>query len=1129
MKINLINFKRVLFVVFLVAFASGCSASIPTQNNNSTILVEAEQFTDCGGWKVDTQFIHIMGSPYLLAHGLGKPVENAKTQVSIPQNAAYHVWVRTKDWVPGDWDAPGRFKVVVNGQELETVFGTEAGWNWQKGDRVDLTKGTAELELKDLTGFDGRCDAVLLTTDPTYVPDNSSEPMNPWRRELLGIKMVQPEKEYDLVVVGGGLAGMGSAISAARMGLSVALIQNRSVLGGNGSTEIRVSPRGNYPDWLYPLGDLVKEYSPRISFSADTDDDKLNRLREQKVRDEKNIDLFLNHHAYQASAKDNKIDAVYALAVKEKVVRVFKGRWVVDATGHGVIGLWAGAVYHMEKKERMGMSNMWRWKNTKRPVKFPDTPWALQLTQDGFPYPQKKNKNEGGWFWESGFNKHPLDDLEAIRDHNFRAVFGAWNAIKNNGAYAHSDKTGRMHSRAELDWVAYIGGPRETLQILGDVILSKEDITSGRKFDDACVISTWGLDLHYAHPLYEVHTPDNPFISRAHIGGRIDDSKGDLATDPKHIVHPKEGHGFDRKKGYAIPYRCLYSRNIDNLFAPGRNMSVTHEALGTVRVMQTLGMCGVAVGRAAYVCKKYDTTPRGAYQNHLAELKKVWSLPANHREYIHGNDRSDMKKPNIIVILADDMGFSDLGCTGAEIQTPNLDKLASDGLLFTNCYNTSRCCPTRAALLTGQYQWDAGMGDMTTTESDFPEYQKEINDNNMTIAESLQQVGYQTFMAGKWHLGDRREAWPDRRGFEQFYASPFGGGIYFYPFHIDRPIYHNGVEVIPDENWYSTDAFTDETVDYIRHRPSKEKPFLIYLAYVAPHVPLQAKKEDIDKYRDVYKVGYNKIRNARYEKQKRLGLFSGGMKASDQDVPHWKTVKNKDQEALKMAVYAAQIDCMDQNIGRIVSVLKEEGILENTVIMFMSDNGACQSGLNKTPDAEIGTRDSYAGYGKWYNVSNTPYRKRKAQEHEGGIITPLIMHWPNGIDMPGKKISDPVHVMDVMPVCLELAGATYPDNFLSRKLDPLDGISFMPLIDGTGKHPERTLFWEHEGNRAVRQGDWKLVALHKENWELYDLNKDPFEQNDLADKYPEKASQLRKLYGKWANDHGVRPWPLKKN
>ena len=616
-----------LFIIFTISllFFTGCT-TMTTQHDDS-ILVEAEHFADKGGWTLDAQFIDIMGSPYLLAHGLGKPVENAKTEVAVAEGGNYYVWVRTKNWVPGNWEAPGCFKLIVNGEEQSTVFGTETGWNWQKGSVVSLKKGKAVLELKDLTGFEGRCDAILLTQDANYKPDNNSEPMNEWRRQLLGIEMVPAQKTYDLVVVGGGFAGMGSAIAAARMGLKVALIQNRPVLGGNGSSEIRVAPRGNYPNWLYPLGEIIQEFSPwvheNVLLKKKYDDD----LKLKVIKAEKNIDLFLNHHAYKVERDGKRIGAVYAISVKEKKVRQFKGAMFADCTGHGLVGKWAGADFHMEKKARMGMSNLWRWNYKKSVSKFPEVPWALVLDEKGFPYPNRR----GNWFWESGFDKHPIDDLEDIRDHNFRAVYGAFNAMKNKGAYANWDKSKGKHGKAELDWVAYVGGTRETIQSLGDLVLSKEDIVVGRTFEDACVIVTWGLDLHYAHPLYAKQTPGNPFISRAHFGGKVDDSKGKLSSSPTMYVTSKDGHGFDRKKGYAIPYRCLYSRNLENLFVPGRNMSVTHEALGTVRVMQTLGMCGAAIGRAAYLCKKHDTTPRGVYKKHLEEIKKIWALPGKYR------------------------------------------------------------------------------------------------------------------------------------------------------------------------------------------------------------------------------------------------------------------------------------------------------------------------------------------------------------------------------------------------------------------------------------------------------------------------------------------------------------------
>ena len=412
---------------------------------------------------------------------------------------------------------------------------------------------------------------------------------------------------------------------------------------------------------------------------------------------------------------------------------------------------------------------------------------------------------------------------------------------------------------------------------------------------------------------------------------------------------------------------------------------------------------------------------------------------------VFGTDR-----PNIITILVDDMGYSDLGCTGSEIDTPNLDRLAEEGVLFANLYNTSRCCPSRASLLTGQYQWDAGIGHMDTKKSEYPEYQGYLNNKSATIAEVLSQNGYQTFMSGKWHVGSsERTMWPDYRGFQQFYGVPAGGGIYFYPsIYWERPVFWNGKEVFPDENWYSTDAFTDYAIDYIEQRRDKEKPFYMYIAYVAPHFPLMAKPEDIEKYKDVYKVGYDAIREARFEKQKPIGLVPDDLPASEPVYPDWESVEDKEQEALEMAVYAAMIDCLDQNIGRLMSCLESEGIADNTAVFFLSDNGACQTDYNKTPDIEVGGRESNVAYGIWNKVSNTPYRMRKAQCHEGGIITPMIVHWPNGLKTKSNRIRETGHINDLMPTCLDIAGATYPKSYKGIELDSLDGVSLLPLLKG---------------------------------------------------------------------------------
>lgn len=629
---------------------------------SNDVIIEAEAFKNYGGWKLDTQFIHSMGSPYLLAHGLGRPVAPAKTAVTLPAAGRWFVWARTKNWVPGPWEAPGRFKLAVNGRELPHVFGAGAGeWRWESGGTVELNNPQVELSLIDLTGFDGRCDAVFFTQQEDVVPDNSSEPMNAWRRRCAGTED-RLEDAYDLVVVGGGIAGTSAAIAAARAGLRVALLQNRSVLGGNASHEIMVAPAGNFPPGRYPhLGDIVREQILETRYAAEIQEreqwyNDAEAKRRHAVESEPSLDLFLDHHVYDVETRAECIVAVWALQTRGNLRRRITGRFFVDATGHGTVGLRAGADYRMELGDRMGMTNIWYWHYTDHVVPFPETPWALQLTEKSFPYPTDGGYlnlegkpvqrpmiehpllpapaikgGKGDWHWESGFNKHPLNDLEEIRDHNLRAAFGAFNAIKNHGAYASLDRSGRAHATAELYWMAYIGGPRETLQILGDVIVSVDDICGKRAFPDACVPATWGIDVHYPLPLYARETPENPFISRAHHGGRLDDSTGRWAESIKPNVLGPLHEKHDQKNGYLFPYRAFYSRNISNLFMAGRDLSCTHEALGTVRVMNTLGMVGVVVGRAAAIACKHNTTNRGVYEKHLEELNDLLAKPGQYR------------------------------------------------------------------------------------------------------------------------------------------------------------------------------------------------------------------------------------------------------------------------------------------------------------------------------------------------------------------------------------------------------------------------------------------------------------------------------------------------------------------
>jgi len=596
MKLSASGAKKVFGVaLFLAVLAPSARAE--------NVLVEAESFQDRGGWELDTQFIDSMGSPYLLAHGMGEPVKDATTTVTFPATGNYKVFVRTKDWValwkaPG---APGKFQLLVDGVALSETFGTKgAEWGWQAGGSVEIKAKEVKLALHDLTGFEGRCDTILFSSDPVFTPPNDSAPLAQWRSKLLG----HPEKpdaagHFDLVVIGGGYGGMGAAIAAARMGCKVALIQNRPVLGGNGSSEVRVWAMGGTRTGLFPhLGDIVEEFTDRAKLSPGTFEEFGDAKKENLVRAEKNISLFLNHHAYAVEKAGGKISAVLAFSTISQQPRKFSGKLFVDCTGHGSIGALAGADATMQETGHMGMSNMWRWKEAGAAVPFPETPWALDMTMADFPYPQRFHAQ---WFWESGFDKHPIKELESTRDWNFRALYGAFNTMKNKDG---KDK----HVNAKLEWVAYVGGTRESRQLLGDVILTQEDIVGKKVFDDGCVPTTWDIDLHYPKEQYAKKFPRDPFISRAAFGS-----------------------GVDRKKGYPVPYRSLYSRNIENLFMAGRCVSVTHEALGTVRVMKTGGMMGEVVGKAASICVKHSCSPRDVYAKYLAELKELLNLPGKSR------------------------------------------------------------------------------------------------------------------------------------------------------------------------------------------------------------------------------------------------------------------------------------------------------------------------------------------------------------------------------------------------------------------------------------------------------------------------------------------------------------------
>lgn len=613
------------FFLTLVLFQIGALFPSGSALSEDSLLVEAESFSNSGGWKLDTQFIHEMGSPYLLAHGLGRPVKDASTKVTFPSTGTYRVFVRTKDWV-ARWDAkgsPGRFQLGVGGKKIDTEFGTKSKiWFWHDGGTVDIDSVETTLTLHDLTGFDGRCDAIYFTKDPSATPPNESVVLSKWRREQLGLKEKPTVKEgYDLVIIGGGYSGMGAAISAARMGCKVALVQNRPVLGGNGSSEVRVWAMGLIRRGKFPrIGEIVDEFSDKAKKSPGTFEEFEDAKKEAIVRAEKNIDLFLNHHAYKVDADKSdskqKIKAVYAFDTRTSEHKEFRARNFVDCTGHGTIGFLAGATWEMTPKGRMGMSNMWRWDEAEGPTEFPNTTWALDLNMKDFPYPRNFH---GQWFWEGGFDKDPLGDAEGVRDWNFRAVYGAFNAMKNRDGK-------EKHANAILTWMAYIGGPRESRRLMGDIVLQQEDIVNKKDFPDGCVPSTWSIDLHYPKKQYAKKYPDNPFISIAEHDRRI-----------------------DRAFGYPVPYRCFYSRNVENLFMAGRCISVTHEALGTTRVMKTCGMMGEVVGKAASICSLKDCTPREVYSQHLPELKKLLELPGQARRE---NVTAEIVMPKVLLPIS---------------------------------------------------------------------------------------------------------------------------------------------------------------------------------------------------------------------------------------------------------------------------------------------------------------------------------------------------------------------------------------------------------------------------------------------------------------------------------------------
>ncbi len=571
--------------------------SHPGMCKNRALWVEAEAFDHRGGWVIDQQSMDVMGSPYIMAHGMGTPVEDASTTLVFPKKGTYRVFVRTRNWTaPWSDQAAGLFQVLINGKAIERGFGDGSSeWSWTDGGTITVDELMVEVALHDLTGFNGRCDAIYFTFEKNKVsPESFQKP----GQEL-------SEKAFDFVVVGGGMAGTCAAISAARLGVKVALIQNRPVLGGNNSSEVRVNLGARINLEPYPaLGNLVNEIGPTRGGNAQPKDYYEDDKKREAVLNEPNISLFLNHHAMQVKMKGDRITRVIAenLETGEKVS--FAAPLFADCTGDGTLGFLAGAEYMSGRESRdkfnettapdkadnltMGISVQWFSETADQPVIFPDIAWGL-------PWNEKKSFaiTRGDWDWETGMGRDMIRETEYIRDYGLLVVYSNWSYLKNH----HPAKD--EFSNEELKWVAYIGGKRESRRLVGDYVLTENDLVNLNLMPDGTASSSWTIDLHYPDPENHDLFEGEAFRS--------------IAKNIK--IYP-----------YPIPFRCLYSKNTENLMMAGRDISVSHVALGTVRLMRTCGMMGEVIGMAASVCKENNASPREVYLHHFSQLEKLMEM-----------------------------------------------------------------------------------------------------------------------------------------------------------------------------------------------------------------------------------------------------------------------------------------------------------------------------------------------------------------------------------------------------------------------------------------------------------------------------------------------------------------------
>lgn len=554
-----------IFIAFVFMFFNNFSGAESKRN----VLIEAESFQKKGGWVLDQQSMDVMGSPYLMAHGMGVPVQDATTTIKFPSKGSYRVFVRTRNWA-APWtmnDAPGKFELIINGVALATTFGTESSeWNWQDGGSVEIKEKTCSLTLKDLTGFNGRCDAIIFSSNPDFVPPTNVSEISKLRTTLnKQTAKTSSAGKFDFVVIGGGMAGTCTAISAARLGLKVALIQDRPILGGNNSSEIRVHLGGRINMEPYPnIGNLVNEIAPLKEGNAQPlanyEDDK----KMKAVLAEKNISLFLNYRVNSVKLENGSIESVQAENVESGIKKLFKAPLFADCTGDASVGYLAGAKFMMGRESNseygekrapevadsmtMGSSVQWFAKKLDLKSDFPDIKWGLEWNEE-----KLARVTRGDWDWETGMNKNQITAIEQVRDYGLLVVYSNWSFLKNHAAEK------EKFADKQLEWVAYIAGKRESRRLIGDYVLRESDLTNAKIYVDGTAPTTWTIDLHYPDPENTKQFPGNEYKS--------------IAVHTK--IYP-----------YPIPYRCLYSVNVPNLLMAGRNISVTHVALGTVRVMR---------------------------------------------------------------------------------------------------------------------------------------------------------------------------------------------------------------------------------------------------------------------------------------------------------------------------------------------------------------------------------------------------------------------------------------------------------------------------------------------------------------------------------------------------------------